>query len=207
MTELSERTGVGRVHSLRHSFVPSGPLTELIEEFTESTVRIPFLFRSTKVVNVDSLTYLRGGYYEQDKFAHAAVERAKRLPFVIARVGMRMLYGKSDNEEEPGDPLGYRMAFLPADTRAFNTLADSLDIYPSAAPGSTLVRNHLFLDLPLEAIPSSNQEEAEAKLKRTIEDGLARRLYAATIVGIRSMEVAIPLLKQPDDPIPEDKSA
>lgn len=207
MTELSEQSGSGRVHRLWHGFEPNGPLTELIDEFTESTMRVPFLLRSTKEVRVDSLTYLRGGYYEQDKFAHAAVERAKRAPIIIARAAMRTLYRKRGGGEGKDNIVGYRMAFLPLDVKAFNTLEDSLDIYPSAAPGSTLISNHLYLDLRQETVPQYNLEEIEGNFKTTIERGIERRLFSATINGILSMETVVPLYKKPNEELPEDKSA
>jgi len=193
MTELSERTTAGRVHVVRHSFEPSTPFQELIEDFAGSYVRPGFLLRSTKEVYVDSATYIRGGYRDEDKIAQKAVEHAQRRPFVIGRAAMHFLYAKSTNAEiEGGVPVGYRMFFAPVNQASFDTLAASLDSYPSTKPRKKSPLHHyLYLDLPLGAAFIPDLEEAKEELRSTLADGVAGRLFSAAIVGIRSKEVPL----------------
>lgn len=192
MTELSERTTAGRVHVVRHSFEPSTPFQELIENFAGSYVRPGFLLRSTKEVYVDSVTYTKGGYRDEDRLAQKAVEHAQRRPFIIGRAAMHFLYGKSTNAEiEGGVPMGYRMFFSPVNQASFDTLAASLDSYPSAIPRKKSPHHYLYLDLPLGAAFIPDLEEAKEELRASLADGVAGRLFSAAIVGIRSKEVPL----------------
>lgn len=189
MTELIGRTTAGRVHVVRHSFEPNKPFAELIEEFAGSHVRPRFLLHSTKEVYVDSVAYARGSYREEDIAARAAVERAKRHPFIIGKAAMRPLYAKTSqpgNENVP--PRAYRMSFLPVDQPAFNDLAASLDVYPSAIPHQDPPRHYLFLDLPPIVAFMADREEAEETFKTTVSEGVRRRMFSATIAGLRSIE-------------------
>jgi len=192
MTELIGRTSAGRVHVVRHAFEPNEPLTELIETFARPHVRPRFLLRSTKEVYVDSVTYARGGYREEDDKAKAAVEHAKRHPFIIGRVAMRLLYPPTvSSDGERGAPRAYRMAFLPTDSDAFGALASSLDVYPSVAPHVDPPRHYLFLDLPASAAYMPGQELAEETLQETVVRSVQKGLFSATITGLRSIEAPL----------------
>ena len=178
---------VGRMHVVRHSFEPSGQLEKEIRDFAGSYVRPGFLLRSTKEVYIDSATYARGGYPEA---ARTAIEQAKRTPFIIARAAMSLLYAQpSQATDEDRPPVGYRMFFQPDDQNSFNYFSSSLDAYLAVKPRSQSPRHYLFLDLPVAAAHLPHREEAEAAFKSTIAEGLTRRLFSATITGVRSMEV------------------
>lgn len=192
MTELIGRTSAGRVHVVRHAFEPNEPLAELIETFARPHVRPRFLLRSTKEVYVDSVTYARGGYREEDDAAKAAIEHARKHPFIIGKVAMQLLYSQSDRQDDGrGVPRAYRMAFLPTNYTEFDELAHSLNVYPSVAPHIDPAQHYLYLDLPATVAYMPEQAEAEDTVRQTIANGVRKGLFSATIAGLRSIEAPL----------------
>lgn len=217
MTELIGQTSSGRVHVVRHVFEPNLPFAELIEDFTGPNEGSRFLLRSSKEVYVDTAIYTRGGYREQDEYVLQEVERAKQYPFIIGRAGMKLLVAKSSHPSHAPRPPTYRLAFLPADTKAFQKLESTLDVYPSvlsqtkeaAASGGgeekeatkkTVAINHyLYIDFPAAvALAYKDRAEAESAFKQEIINRLPQRMFSATIAGLRAQ--AAPFRYIPDVP-------
>lgn len=188
MTEYGEQSTAERVHGVRYSYQPSRQLKTAIEEFAGSHVRPGFLLRSSKEVYVRSVEYIRGAYREQDEAVQAAVEYARRRPIIIASAATRLLYRGSNDSTSP---TGCRLIFLPAHQEVLRDLSASLDAYPSVLERDQTLRHYLFLDLPYDAVHLPYNEREEAALKAVIHEGLYKRLFSATVVGIRSREVSI----------------
>ena len=196
MSELIGQFTANRVHVVRHNFEPNKPLSELIESFVAAYAGPPFLLRSTKGVYVDSVTFARGSYRQEDDAARLAVERAKRYPFVVGRAAMRPLYAQSAAGTDKVDLKAYRIGLLPTNQDAFNRLADTLDIYPRVLPAAAPEKHYLFLDVPADAARRVDVDEAEEEFKQTLVDNIQKGLFAATIAGIRSQEVPLRYAKR-----------
>lgn len=191
MTEIFGRTTAGRVHVLRQAFRPSQPLKELIQEYAGPTIGPDFLLRSTKEVLVDSVEYSRGEYREQSEMISEALKGAGRAPIVIGSATMRITGIRIPTGEgrSISVPKKYRIdLFPPDDSKILNRIASLLDVYPSVGP---IIRppHHLYIDLPLSAIPRRDEiEEKQESFKREIDERVASRLYAASFFSIMASE-------------------
>ena len=191
MAEQMEYPNAGRVHVVRHNFEPSEPLAQLIQDFAGPSLRPRFLLRSSKRVFVDSVLYTRGAYREEDEEVEATIQYAKRHPIHLARAAFQLVQAPipENSGQKVGLPLAYRMSFLPSHSEAFEALNESLDIYPEAHPAKGPSRHYLYLDLPPQsAFTMMHRQEAEEEFKRTIAQDAHRRLYCATVSGVRAVE-------------------
>lgn len=191
MAEQMDYPNAGRIHVLRHNFEPSEPLAQLIQDFTGPSLRPRFLLRSSKSVYVDSVLYNRGAYREEDEEVKETIIQSKRHPIYIARAAFKL--AQAPSPAMPGQKtvlIGYRLNLLPFESEAFEALNDSLDVYPEAQPARGPSRHYLYLDLPPQAaFTMRDREEAEDTFRRTVAQNAHRRLYCATVSGVRAIEV------------------
>ncbi len=199
MAERLEQEGRRKVHVLRHSFEPSFPLNNLIQEFTGVEAQPRFLFHSTKEVYVDSATYIRGGYRDEDALVTAVIEQQRRQAFVLGRAVVRPLFrplhpNQTQAYTRSGIPVGYRLLLVPSNTQRFNSLINSLSVYTNERPQAESYQHHLYVDVPAgTSISGIHSEEGRHEFEETIVNGIEKRLFSAAVTGIRAQEVPFAL--------------
>lgn len=203
----------GHLHVLRHHFQTNPLLLDELRPLIKEGRRFDGTVHSTKEAYVESAAYSLEQYHDLEQQALEKVHEWQRRPIVIAQVALRLLTPQPpqlplpDGEQLQATKL--RIALLPRDTNAFQSLASSLDIFPDMYPRKEPPRHYVYTDVPMAhladmAIDETERSEFVERLQNKLSETALKQLYTVKIDSqlggsevVRPMEVLRPGWREP----------
>lgn len=150
----ADNRAIQEVHVLRHTFRPSQPFEEAIEQFVEPGKTLPrFLLSGTKEVGLDSVEYHDLVYKGREDKARNEFQKLTE-PIYIDPVMFYKFIGSS----------ALRLAFIPTaqSQPAFNEALETLNGVPNILPPfEKTPRYFMYIDVP--TTPETTQENVHEK--------------------------------------------